>query len=130
MSDFNYSVHGFAKKIEEASSFNEWVGWFLLLLLLTSGIAVSALYGVEDKAIYVTMAVLAVVAFYSSFRDVSSLNKEIKTASRQMQQLVEDDDIEYFLERTEKANDHSYFRYYPCYRPLIGQLPCLLSLRL
>lgn len=110
MNELDYSVQGFAKKIEDASSFGEWRNWFFLLLFITLGIAVAATYGQVANAIYLTMAILVVFAFYSSFHDVSSLDKEIKAASRQMQQLMDDDDIELFLDKTEKARDHSYFR--------------------
>lgn len=110
MSDLDYSVHSFSKKIEEASSYGEWRNWFILLIGLTLAVAVAATFDKADWGIYLTMTVLTLFAFWSSYKDVSALDREIKSASRQMQQLVEDDDIELFLEKTEKARDHSYFR--------------------
>ncbi|MBA55476.1 MAG: hypothetical protein CMK89_13560 [Pseudomonadales bacterium] len=57
-----------------------------------------------------TMGVLIGIAFYASFRDVRSLHREIHAASRQMRELIETDDIESFLNDTEKKRDLSYFR--------------------
>ena len=111
MSEQDFSIQGIARKIDEASSYSEWVQWFCLLLVVTVAIAVAAPYdhGVE-YSMYATMAILALFAFYSSYKDVSALDKELKSASRQMKQLIEDDDIEFFLEKTEQAQDYSYFR--------------------
>lgn len=108
--DLDYSVHGFAYKIQDASSYQEWVRWFYFLVLLTAGIAGASLYGYVDKAIYITMGVLIVFAFYSSFKDVSTLHQEIRAASRQMKLLIDTDDIEEFLDSTGKNRDYSYFR--------------------
>lgn len=108
--DLDSSVHGFARKIKDASSYSEWLGWFFLMLFLTIGIAAAAFYGLVDKAIYMTMGVLTVFAFFASFKDVSSLHQEIRSASRQMNDLIEQDDIEQFLETTEASKDFSYFR--------------------
>lgn len=110
MSEIQHSVYSFARKIEAASSIGEWRAWFALLILLCLGIATAATFGLVDKAIYGTMAILIVFAFYSSYRDVASLDREIKSASRQMQQLIDLDDIELFLEETAKAKDFSYLR--------------------
>ena len=104
------AVHAFAHRIEQSSSFGEWLRWFFLMLGLCLGVAIAATFGFVDVAIYATMAALIAVAFYSSYRDVASLHREVSIASRQMQQLVDLDDIEEFLDQTEKAGDHSLLR--------------------
>lgn len=110
MSSLDTNVTDFADLISESSSLTEWRAWFAMLLALCLGIAIASTFGLVDYAIYAAMAALIAFAFYSSYRDVRSLDAEVKAASRQMQRLVELDDIEAFLEETRQNRDFSYLR--------------------
>ncbi len=88
------------------SSLREWLFWFTILLLSMGMLTVSLFTGNtilglhSDVIAYTIIGILASLTLFRSFGDALFLSRETLTASQQVAELVELDDIEQFLKKT------------------------------
>ena len=99
MSNQGHPAH-YATQLETISGLAQWRNWFLGLAAATGIVAYPFFYGTSEmvaNAFYVVICALAAGTLIKCYRDARFLDVETRLASRQVNDLIELDDIEQFL---------------------------------
>ncbi|MEM6314567.1 MAG: hypothetical protein AAF743_10790, partial [Planctomycetota bacterium] len=91
----------------------QWLLWFFVCML--GGLALGIAYWAGRIVPWLDYMVIVIVALFlgaliKSYRDIRRLDREARLASRQVQQLVQVNDIAHFLEQAEASVFRSHIR--------------------
>ncbi len=108
MNDSSHPEH-YADQLDTISGLAEWRNWFLGLTAATALVAYPFFYSTSQmvaNAFYFVICALAAGTLVKSYRDARFLDRETRLASKQVNELIDLDDVEEFL----KVAESSLFR--------------------